>query len=153
MSQWVSWPSMRRKDVNRETKLAVEPQPARVKTVALQSSYELRDWSSKHGAYTGQHQVLWVHSITFCSVFFFWWGAPECMNEWVSDSHISSWGSFPVSLPCPTSMWWLSFPLIPFYKCHTWGFSLRSLLFSNGRQKGLDEEVVGRNWEEQGRGN
>lgn len=39
----MSWPSMRRKDVNRETKLAVEPQPARVKTVALQSSYELRD--------------------------------------------------------------------------------------------------------------
>lgn len=32
--------------------------------------------------------------------------------------------------------------------CPVWGFSLRSLFVSNDRQKGLDEEEVGRNWEE-----
>lgn len=93
-----------------------------------------RDWSSKHRAYTGLHQVLCV-CIIAVSLAFLWDSWPwEWVGLWLSCLLLG-----PLPLPSVTMT---SFGMTVFASsyfilfCHVCFLSLRSLIFSSEGQKG-----------------
>ena len=96
------------------------------------------EWPSKaHREWNSQHRVLCIYMLSFSIRYFY--EIPECVNKWFLDPCAYSWGSVPsVGLPCPATRW--SVLLLSYYIlfCHVWLLSLRSLFFSNERQKGSE---------------
>jgi hypothetical protein len=94
-----------------------------------QSSYEHRNWSSKHRAPSELHQVLCVYIGGFMRFLS------------VSTSGylflVLLLGSFPsVCLSCPTPIWWVLFYLLVFYFVVFYYYPLEACLVSNERHKG-----------------
>lgn len=105
------------------------------------SSYELTETDTANTACYGLDQVSWVHII---ALVLFFYGTPECRNEWFSDSCAFSWALFLVFVFfCPTFMWWFLFHLIIFcfvmFGCYL--FKACSFLMRDRRGVDLDKRA------------
>lgn len=92
-----------------------------------------RDWNHMQRVFTGLHQLL--QGCIMASRLVFLWEREVCKWEGLWDLCLLL-GSFScVSLYCPTSLWWFCLLLL-YYFSYMLLFSVRTLLFSNERQKG-----------------